>query len=300
MQLRILGSAAGGGSPQWNCHCGVCRKVRAGAPGTRRRMQSSIAVRGTADEPWLLVNASPDVHRQLELLAVDAPEGAVRHVPVGGVLLTDAEIDHCAGLLLLRESDDSLRIWGTEPVRRALSEDWPMLTMLDSWCGVDWNELQPGGAPASIGSLQVEAFTTGEDAPRYQRFEGGPGSSVGLTLRDAEGRTATYCPTIEAWDEALEAQLAASDVALVDGTFWSDDELARHGAPSPRTATQMGHLPLAGPGGTAERLAALDGTRVVLVHVNNSNPVLLEHGPERARLDELGIAVGFDGMEVEP
>lgn len=299
MQLRILGSAAGGGSPQWNCHCGVCRQVRAGAPGTRPRTQSSIAVRGTDTEPWLLVNASPDVHRQLELLGVD-PGDDVRHVPIGGVLLTDAEIDHCAGLLLLRESDEPLRLWGTEPVRRALTEDWPMLAMLESWCGIDWHGLEPGGAPVDVGSLRVESFTTGEDAPRYQRFEGGAGSSIGMSFRDRQGRTATYCPTIEAWDDALEARLGRSDVVLVDGTFWSDDELARHGAPKPRTASQMGHLPLDGPDGTAARLAALPDTRVVLVHVNNSNPILHEHGPERARLDELGITVGFDGMEVEP
>lgn len=298
MQVRILGSAAGGGSPQWNCHCSVCVAVRTGAPGTLPRMQSSLAVRATDRSPWLLVNASPDVHRQLELLDPTAPADAIRHTPIGGVLLTDAEIDHCAGLLLLRESTAPLTLYATEPAHRALQTDWPVLRMLDAWCGIDWHELvadDPSHAVSHDG-IAIETFTTGHDAPRYQSFPGGPGTSVGVTFRTAD-HAITYCPTLERWSDALAARFAASDVVLVDGTFWSDDELARHGAPEPRTATQMGHLPLDGSDGSAVRLAQLD-TRVVLVHINNSNPILLEHGPERVRLTELGITVGYDGMEV--
>lgn len=300
MQVRILGAAAGGGSPQWNCWCSVCRAVRAGEPGTQPRMQSSLAVRAAATEPWLLINASPDLPRQLALLAEQPAADVVRHTPIGAVLLTDAEIDHAAGLLLLRESTTPLELHCTAQARDALVGEWPLLTMLESWCGIDWRELHADDPtrPGHVLGLAVESFTTGEDAPRYQHDgAGGPGTSIGVTLRDATGATVTYCPTMETWSDDLAARLAASDVVLVDGTFWSDDELARHGAPGARTARQMGHLPLDGEDGTAERLAALD-TRVVLVHVNNSNPVLLEHGSERARLDELGIAVGFDGMEV--
>ena len=119
MQVRVLGSSAGGGSPQWNCHCSVCRAVRSGAPGTRRRMQSSLAVRAAPAEPWLLVNASPDVARQLELLDVPVHDDVVRDVPFGAVLVTDAEIDHCAGLLLLREGDAPLTLYATAAARGA-------------------------------------------------------------------------------------------------------------------------------------------------------------------------------------
>lgn len=300
MQVRILGAAAGGGSPQWNCHCAVCVKVRDGAPGTQPRMQSSLAVRADGASRWLLVNASPDVHRQLALLDTDAG-GDVRFSPLSGVLLTDAEIDHAAGLLLLRESSEAMRIHGTAQARVALTDDWPMLPMLESWCGVDWHELAAdAGTTTEVDGLTVEAFTSGEDAPRYQRAPGGPGTSIGVTIRDDAGRSVTYSPTIEAWDDELASRLAASDLALVDGTFWSDDELARHGARDARTATQMGHVPLGGPDGTAERLANLGDTRVVLVHVNNSNPILVEGSDERRRLDELGIEVGHDGMELRP
>jgi pyrroloquinoline quinone biosynthesis protein B len=300
MQVRVLGSAAGGGSPQWNCHCEVCRAVRAGAPGTRVRTQSSIAVRASDDEPWLLVNASPDVARQLELLDVDVADDAVRDVPFGAVLVTDAEIDHCAGLLLLREGDEPLTLYSTPAAHRALVDDWPLLRMLGSWCGVEWRELVADDRRSwsSFGTLDVEAFTTGHDAPRYQRSPGGPGTSIGVTFH-AGGRRVTYCPTLESWSDAIATRFAESDVVLVDGTFWSDDELARRGAPNPRTATQMGHLPVGGADGSARRLAQLaDDTRVVLVHVNNSNPILLERGPERAELVDLGIEVAHDGMEV--
>ncbi len=261
-------------------------------------MQSSLAVRGSDTDPWLLVNASPDVHRQLELLEPAVGDDVVRASPVGGVLLTDAEIDHASGLLLLREGDAPLPLYSTEPAHRALQDDWPLLRMLDDWCGIDWRELfaDDPTAPAGFGDVTIEAFTTGHDAPRYQRSAGGPGTSIGVTLH-AGGRRITYCPTIESWSDSLEQRLNESDVALVDGTFWSDDELGRHGAPNPRTATQMGHLPLTGPDGTAQRLAQL-AARVVLVHINNSNPILLAHGPERAQLDELGIDVGHDGMEI--
>ncbi len=169
MQLRILGSAAGGGSPQWNCWCAVCRAVRGGEPGTQRRMQSSIAVREAPGAPWLLVNASPDLHRQLDLLDTQVGDEVVRANPVGGVLLTDAEIDHASGLLLLREADEPLELYATDRAVRALREDWPLLRMLESWCGIDWHELTADDprATSRFGEITIEAFTSGEDAPRY-------------------------------------------------------------------------------------------------------------------------------------
>ncbi|MCW2959979.1 MAG: pyrroloquinoline quinone biosynthesis protein PqqB [Thermoleophilia bacterium] len=300
MQIRVLGSAAGGGSPQWNCACPICEQVRAGAVGTRHRTQSSIAVRADAASPWLLINASPDVHRQLELLRTPRAEGEpIRSSPVGAVALTDAEFDHASGLLLMRESTEPLHVLAAQPVRDALTSEYPIASLLDRWCGVAWQELVPdGGARVEVLGLEIEAFTSGEDAPRYQDGADGPGASVGLTLR-AGGATVTYSPTVERWDDSLRTRLAASDLVLVDGTFWSNDELASHGAGT-RTARDMGHVPVGGAGGTAEQLAALgSGTRCVLIHINNSNPMLLEHGSERKTLEAVGIAVAFDGMELE-
>ena len=298
MQVRILGSAAGGGSPQWNCNCTVCTAVRAGTGGAQPRMQSSLAIRSGDDAPWLLVNASPDVHRQVELMGGEHRTGGGRSTPFAGVLLTDAEIDHASGLLLLRESTAPLQLYATAQAYGALTDEWPLVSMLSDWCGVDWHELHAGRTSELAGfGLSADCFTTGEDAPRYQRSAGGPGTSIGISFRDGAGRTMTYCPTIEAWSDELAARLAASDLVLVDGTFWGATELADEGLGT-RSARDMGHVPLGGADGTARRLAELD-TRVVVVHVNNTNPILLPDSPERRELDALGIIVAHDGLDLE-
>jgi pyrroloquinoline quinone biosynthesis protein B len=297
LDVRILGSAAGGGSPQWNCNCAVCTAVRRGAPGTEPRMQSSLAIRSD-DGPWLLVNASPDVHRQVELMPDEHRANDGRSSPFAGVLLTDAEIDHAAGLLLLRESTEPLQLYATAQAHGALTHEWPLVTMLDDWCGVEWHELAAGTATELVGfGLTADCFTSGEDAPRYQHTPGGAGTSIGITFRAAGGQTVTYCPTIEAWTDELAARLDASDLVLVDSTFWGASELADEGLGT-RSARDMGHVPLGGPDGTAQRLAALD-TRVVAVHINNTNRILLADSAERAALDALGIIVAHDGLHLE-
>lgn len=310
MHVRILGAAAGGGSPQWNCGCAVCAAVRAGAPGTQPRSQSSIAVRGSRGG-WLLVNASPDLRQQIaamdEEMRTSGRDGdgelaALRSTPFGAVLLTDAEIDHAAGLMLLRESSASMRLLCTAEVHDTLSTDYPLLRMLDDWCGIDWTELVPGASIAVPGSsLVVEPFVTGEDPPRYRHGAPvGPGASVGLVVRDSASPDAAplvYCPCLEAWTDDIATRFTDAALVLVDGTFWSNDELVAQGIGT-RDAMAMGHLPLDGPGGLLERLEPID-TDVVLVHINNSNPVLLAQSAERARLDERGIRVASDGMELE-
>lgn len=310
MRIRVLGSAAGGGSPQWNCGCSTCRAVRDGAPGTRPRTQSSIALRGTAGG-WYLVNASPDLRQQIEQLDHamrtsgrdgDGDGDALRTTPFAGVVLTDAEIDHAAGLLLLRESTQPLRVACTAEVHHTLTNDYPVLRMLDDWCGVDWHELVPGTPTTLPGtSLHVEPFVSGEDPPRYRRGDAvGPGASVGLVVADADARdagTLLYSPTVETWSDELHARCAAARIAMLDGTFWSNDELVAQGIGT-RDATAMGHLPVGDDGGLLEHVEQLD-THVVLVHLNNSNPVLVETSAERARLDAAGVAVAWDGMELE-
>jgi pyrroloquinoline quinone biosynthesis protein B len=295
VRVRILGSAAGGGFPQWNCRCPTCEAARTGT-AARPRTQSSIAIRG-ATGPWLIANASPDLRQQLESLTAE-PADAVRAAPVAGVLLTDAEIDHTAGLLLLRESSTPIRVYGSDAVRRALTDGFPVLPILANYSGVDWRALEPGSSLAIDGSpLEVESFATGGDAPRY--LAGADIEASGLVFRDRDTRgVLTYVPGLARLDDAVLARLAGSDVVLVDGTFWRDDELAQLGI-SERTAADMGHVPLSGPGGTLEALAALERPRKVLVHINNTNPILLEDSREHAEVVRAGIEVAYDGLEVE-
>ena len=245
------------------------------------------------------MNASPDARQQLESLTPSGVAG-VRTPPVAAVLLTDAEIDHTAGLLLLRESTGPVRVFGSEGVGRALRQGYPVLTILERYCGAEWQTLDPGSPTALQGSsLTVESLPVGGDAPRYLDGSEASLEATALTFQDsASGGVVTYVPGLARLDAAILSRLATSDVVLVDGTFWCDDELARLGI-SARSARDMGHVPLAGPGGTLEVLARLERPRKALVHINNTNPILLEDSPERQAVLRAGVEVAYDGLEIE-
>jgi pyrroloquinoline quinone biosynthesis protein B len=301
VRVRVLGSAAGGGSPQWNCHCEVCDAARAGRgdpPRARPRTQSSLAIRGD-DGPWFLVNASPDLRQQIETIGPRRVDG-VRAPPIAGVLLTDAEIDHTAGLLLLRESATPVRVFGAAGVERALRDGYPVLRMLERYCGAEWETLKPARPqPLEGSSLAVESFAAGGDAPRYLGGSDVELEASGFVFRDrATGGVVTYAPGLASLEGGVVARFAASDLVLVDGTFWRDDELPRLGI-SDRTARDMGHVPLWGPGGTLAMLAGLERPRKALVHINNTNPILLEDSAEREKVVRAGVEVAYDGLEVE-
>jgi pyrroloquinoline quinone biosynthesis protein B len=303
MQLQILGSAAGGGFPQWNCGCANCQAAREGSGCAHPRWQSSLAVRG-ATGPFYLINASPDVREQLELLRGPSVR-ALRSNPIAGVILTDAEIDHTAGLVILRESGEPLEIYGTEAVRHALTAGYPLLEVLDRYCGVRWHSLEPERTLRLPGdrapALEIEPFFLPADPPLYMRGRDvvQSGIAVGLTFRDpVTGSTATYAPAVERLDEELLARLTASEVALLDGTFWSNEELPSQGIGT-RTALDMGHLPLSGAEGTLVRLRDTENLRKILVHINNSNPILLEGSPERQAVEAAGFEVAYDGMLID-
>jgi pyrroloquinoline quinone biosynthesis protein B len=216
------------------------------------------------------------------------------------VLLTDAEIDHTAGLLLLREAQAPVRIFGAAGVEHALRSGFPVLEVLERYCGAEWRTLEPERAVHLEGSsLTVEPFETGGDAPRYLDGSDAQLQASGFVFRDGgSGGVVTYVPGLARLDDGVLSRLASSDVVLVDGTFWRNDELARLGI-STRSARDMGHLPLSGPDGTLAGLAQLERPRKVLVHINNTNPILLEDSAEREAVRGAGVEVAYDGLEIE-
>ena len=235
----------------------------------RPRTQSSLAIRG-GEGPWFLVNASPDARQQLEALTPGQADG-VRAPPIATVLLTDAEIDHTAGLLLLRESQAPVRVFGSQGVEQALRRGYPVLEILERYCGAEWQTLEPERVRHLEGSsLTVEPFETGGDAPRYLDGSDVLLQASGFVFRDsASGGVMTYVPGLARLDDGVLSRLAACDVVLVDGTFWRDDELAQLGI-STRSARDMGHLPLSGtrrdPRGARAARATAQGARAHQQH----------------------------------
>jgi len=299
MHLILLGTAAGGGFPQWNCWCPTCRVGRQDPAAAHPRSQSSAAVSADGSH-WFLLNASPDVREQLGRLETAAPSG-LRHVPIEGVVTTDAELDHTLGITLLREAR-ALQLWSTRAVNEVLEEDSRILPVTRAFAEVTWRELpldarRPlllrDGTPSG---LEVEAFASPGDPPRFARRDL-PGHTVGLDIRDGHGARCIFLPGCGAVDEALEARLSSADLVLFDGTFWSDDELVALGI-SDRPASAMGHLAMQGPVGSLARLARLR-VRRVFTHINNSNPVLIESSAERRAVTAAGWTVGDDGMRFQ-
>ena len=293
MWVRVLGSAAGGGSPQWNCACPVCAAVRSGAAPART--QSSIAV--SADRrTWFLINASPDVRSQIEACP-DLHARDDRATPVAAVLLTDAELDHTLGLLLLREAR-GVTLYATPAVHTTLCDGSGVLRTLERYCPVEWRAVVPGADLALVDGLTCRAF----DVPTTKRDRFGLGAHhgrvVGYRLTDARGATLVYLPGVQALTPALREEIAGCDCLLIDGTCWRDDELVRLGLAG-RTSREMGHLPLHGPDGSLAQLPALGVRRTIFVHMNNTNPILLPDAPERRRVEDSGMEVAMDGLEVE-
>jgi pyrroloquinoline quinone biosynthesis protein B len=292
--LRVLGSAAGGGSPQWNCGCPVCAAVR--SRPQLARTQSSVAV--SADgRRWFLINASPDVRAQIEAFPGLHPHGD-RTTPLQAVLLTDAELDHTLGLLLLREAD-GLRLYTTPAVHKALCDGSGVLRTLERYCPIEWQAVVPGADMPLADGLSCRAF----DVPTTKRDRFGTGTDhgrvVGYRLTDQRGGgTLVYLPGVQALTPALRAEIEGCDCLLIDGTCWRDDELIRLGLAN-KTAREMGHLPISGPDGSLAQVRSLDVGRTIFVHMNNTNPILLEDTPERRVLADSGMEVAMDGLEVE-
>ena len=298
MHVVLLGTAAGGGFPQWNCWCPPCRAVRSAPHRASRRTQSSAAV-SVDGERWFLLNASPDVREQLDCLPGPIPAG-VRHVAVEGVVVTDAELDHTLGIVLLREARH-LQLYATPAVRLVLEQDSRILPVTQAFARVEVTEMRLEQRMAlryrngDTSGVTIQPFEVPAGPPRFAR-ENNPGLTVGLVLRDeTSGGSCAYVPGCGGLDQTLLERLSETDLLLFDGTFWTDDELISLGI-GDRRAREMDHQPISGPGGSLARLGGLLRTRTVYTHINNTNPMLLEDSPERAIVERAGLAVGADGM----
>jgi pyrroloquinoline quinone biosynthesis protein B len=298
VHVILLGTGAGGGVPQWNCGCHNCRAARAQGRG---RTQSSVAV--SADgERWVLLNVSPDLRTQL---AVHAPLWPVdvRDSRIRAVVLTDGEIDHTLGLLLLREGTSRMPVYATNGVAALLAGPWPLTTILEPYSAIDVRPLPPrrstplGDAHGRSLDLTCTAVPLGRRPPRYASAAAGGDLEVGLRIHDpATGGSFAYVPVAAAVDDDVCMLAAGADLLCFDGTFWSDAELHGLGIVAP-SARAMGHIPLGGPDGSLVRLPQIGAKRTVLVHINNTNPILATDSPERAQVTAAGVEIGEDGMD---
>ena len=301
MKIRILGAAAGGGFPQWNCNCPNCGGLRRGTVRATARTQSSIAI-GCDSQSWVLINASPDILAQIRAWPDANPARSIRDTAIAAIVLVDSQIDHASGLLMLREGSP-LEVYTTDAVREDLTAHLTLLKVLDSYCGVRWHHVPADSCfeiPQARG-LSFRAIRIAGKAPPYSPGRGASrsGYNIGLAVQDSRsGGRLVYAPGIESVDDELRRSLANADCVLVDGTFWTDDELIRVGVSSKR-AQDMGHLALSGKSGMLSELEQLDKPRKILVHINNTNPILDEDSPERRQLVRMNVEVGVDGMEIE-
>ncbi|HEX7888120.1 MAG TPA: pyrroloquinoline quinone biosynthesis protein PqqB [Ramlibacter sp.] len=304
MRISILGSAAGGGFPQWNCNCRNCAGVRGGSLSASARTQSSIFVRDDTGADGILFNASPDILEQIRGRAALQPARQVRDTAIAGVVLVDGQLDHATGLLMLRERGSPLPVWCTPAVAEDLGSGYPVFEVLRHYCGVEHHAIPLDGASFEIpgvAGLSLRALTVPGKAAPYSphREQGAPGDNIALTISERGRRvSAFYAPGLMAITPAIFDAMANADAVLVDGTFWTDDEMIAQGL-STHTARDMGHLALSGPGGMIEWLARLPAhTRRYLIHINNTNPILDADSPQSASLAQAGIALCEDGMEI--
>jgi pyrroloquinoline quinone biosynthesis protein B len=292
----VLGAAGGGGYPQWNCRCPVCRLAWAGDTRAKSRTQASLAVSGDG-ENWILLNAAPDLRAQLLATPALQPRGATRGSPIAAVILTGAEVDQVAGLLTLRERErftvfataDTVAVLNANPIfgvlaagvvtRRVVAHDEPFAL--------------PGGLEAGLFTVpgKVALYLEGENPALAAET----GANVGVEIVCGSRRLA-YVPGAAGLTPALHERLARADVVLFDGTLFADDEMIATGT-GDKTGRRMGHMPLDGEDGTLAALAGLPGRRI-LTHINNTNPILIEGSTERQKVEDLGFEVAEDGMEI--
>jgi pyrroloquinoline quinone biosynthesis protein B len=299
MKIKVLGSAAGGGFPQWNCGCPNCDRARRGLSGFRSRTQAQVAV-SPSPGAWILLNASPDLRQQLLNNPDFGPTQNTRATPVSTIILLSADVDSVMGLLHLREFQP-LHVFGTPSVLRILTEENSLFRCLErSLPAVRW-EAMPINRATTIDGLAVRAIPLGGDYPDYvsaalRKDLAEDEAVVGIEFVQSE-KTFFYAPSISGHKDDWKCCVKEADLAFLDGTFWTDNELidVRGG----KTAREIGHLPLSGPDGLLAQLPQPPKGRRALIHLNNTNPVLDESSVANRAVRDAGWEVAYDGMEFE-
>ena len=302
MHIHLLGTGAGGGFPQWNCNCHNCSRIRRGEMQGTPRTQSSITVSGNGVD-WVLFNASPDIRAQLESFPPMQPARAVRDTGICAIILCDAQIDHTTGLIILREHNKPWDVYCTAAVHEDLTTGYPLFNVLSHFRGVNWHEVQTDQTPFAIpraDGLEFTAVPLKSEAPPFSphRHKTVPGDNMGFRVRDkATGKNLFYAPGLGAMEKHVLRYMEEADVILVDGTVWTNNELSKEGI-STKLASEMGHLDQSSRGGIIDTLKPLKRPRKILIHINNTNPILDEESPERKELESNGIEVSYDGMDI--
>ena len=279
IRIQILGSAAGGGLPQWNCACVNCVAARAGKIGPQTQSSIAIGVDSQKFQSWWLINASPDLPRQIESATKLQPRrDSPRNTPIAGVFLTNADIDHALGVLLLRQQEKPLVVYATDETRTALA--W-LDRALARFCGIEWRTVIP-------------KFQSFDSTLAFRAIE--LPESIAFQFRDAtSGRTALFAPSVGSFTQQLRDAVHTSDLVIFDGTFWSEEELGRV-RPGARSAREMNHLPIND--GSFDVLQQSQAHRKIYTHINNTNPILMPGSYERAQVEEAGIEIARDGLEI--
>jgi pyrroloquinoline quinone biosynthesis protein B len=301
MLVKVLGAAAGGAFPQWNCACSQCRRLRSGTFAGHPRTQAQVAI--SADGiSWTLLNASPDLRFQIESTPQLWPAGSSLHSPLQSVVITAAEADTVAGLLSLREFQP-LDIYATPSVLRILREDNSLFGLLDRVPRqAVWKEIRPD-TEFSVGSVRFRPFSLPGGFPGFVRPDRkselvSSEAVLGLLIDSPSGGSIAYLPGAAKVEDSWREFLDECDVLLFDGTFWTEDELCRVRGGG-KGASEMGHLPLSGPCGSLAALRDIQCPRKIFFHINNTNPILDESSAAYAEVREAGWEVALDGMEIE-
>ncbi len=307
MIIKVLGSAAGGGFPQWNCNCRNCAAVRTGTPGFRARTQSSLAVSRDGVD-WVLLNASPDLRQQINDNPVlhANPKAGLRHSPIKAAVLTNGDVDHIIGLINLREAQP-FSVYASRQILDVLAANSVFQVLADQL--VPRNEIaldkpfKLQGASVDLG-LTVEAFAVPGKVALYLEdksstdHRGSDGDTIGLKITDpAEKKSFFYIPGCATVDDKLADRLKGASTVFFDGTLFTDDEMLEQGLLN-KTGARMGHISMSGASGSIAAFSKLGVGRLIYVHINNSNPALDENSPARKAIDGAGWEVGYDGMEV--
>ena len=302
MHIHLLGTGAGGGFPQWNCNCHNCSRLRKGEIKSSARTQSSITISGNGED-WVLFNASPDIRAQIESFPPLQPARKVRDTGICSIVLCDAQIDHTTGLIIMREHDKPWDVYCTAAVHEDMTSGYPIFNMLSHFRGVNWHEIKTDESSFTIPKADNLIFTAvplKSEAPPFSphRHNTVPGDNVGFKVEDTStGKYLFYAPGLGEMEDHVLKYMQDADCILIDGTVWTDDEMSNEGISNKR-AKEMGHLDQSSKGGIMEILNSLEKPRKILIHINNTNPILDEDSPERNELEQAGIEVSYDGMDI--